>query len=585
MISSYYERLKQQDYSSVSAAIKKALSKSVWEKSNSCDVISCAYMMLKSKEKPEIDNLDELILSCESINNIINEFGFRPYYGWALIHDEIENEDGKKEPLWNLLMDIRDDFTEDEIKACILFEKVEGLGDFSRSSQSVVDLALKILNIATEEFVADFDAGEGGFFREAAGRYPNNKYFIYEENEDLADIDFMRADVLEMKFNNGVYKNLFDKETENLIFDKIYLEINMNSTRRKFVNKDYLYGFNDTEYFNDTTTLEWAYVLKVVNSLELNGKAVAIIPNVATSTEKDKNIRTMFVEMGFIESVISLPVKLYDDTKTSVTMLVLSHNNKSVTFVDAQDKYIVERRGNKKVHVLNEKIIEEIHNACINNTEISISVPVEEIINNGAIIAPSAYLNVTSFKVETIEFGDVIKKILRGTQLSASEIDEMKQEKNSEYTYITPANIKDGIIVSSEYITSPDNKYNKFVAKKGDLVISKIASPLKIAIVEQDNVLIGGNLYLVELDTEKINPYYLKCFMESSTGLSEISRISNNGALSMLSVKDIKNIRIPKLSCDEQEVIANKYKKINDDILIKLNEISSLLKERNAIME
>ena len=50
---------------------------------------------------------------------------------------------------------------------------------------------------------------------------------------------------------------------------------------------------------------------------------------------------------------------------------------------------------------------------------------------------------------------------------------------------------------------------------KNNLLISKNGAPYKIAVADVPNdkkILANGNLFVIELDLEKINPYYLKAF-------------------------------------------------------------------------
>ena len=76
------------------------------------------------------------------------------------------------------------------------------------------------------------------------------------------------------------------------------------------------------------------------------------------------------------------------------------------------------------------------------------------------------------------------------------------------------ANLQDGIISDElPYLKEIDSKYEKYCIKNGSLVISKNASLVKMAIVsvqEGKKILANGNLYVIELDTDKINPYFFK---------------------------------------------------------------------------
>lgn len=48
-----------------------------------------------------------------------------------------------------------------------------------------------------------------------------------------------------------------------------------------------------------------------------------------------------------------------------------------------------------------------------------------------------------------------------------------------------------------------------------------------IASVQEGNkILANGNLYVIELDEDKINPYFLKAYLESENGKAALSRVA-----------------------------------------------------------
>ena len=53
----------------------------------------------------------------------------------------------------------------------------------------------------------------------------------------------------------------------------------------------------------------------------------------------------------------------------------------------------------------------------------------------------------------------------------------------------------------------------KYCIKNNSLVISKNGAPVKIAVAsveEGRKILANGNLYVIELDETKVNPYFVK---------------------------------------------------------------------------
>ena len=104
------------------------------------------------------------------------------------------------------------------------------------------------------------------------------------------------------------------------------------------------------------------------------------------------------------------------------------------------------------------------------------------------------------------------------------------------------------------------------------MVISKNISPLKVAVAsieDEQKILASGNLYIIELDETKANPYYVKAYLESEQGMAALSRINVGSVIPNISLEDLTNMLIPNPSIEIQNEFAEKY-------LIKMDEIKIL---------
>ena len=151
------------------------------------------------------------------------------------------------------------------------------------------------------------------------------------------------------------------------------------------------------------------------------------------------------------------------------------------------------------------------------------------------------------------------------------------------------SNIQDGYIKDElPCITKIEEKYERYCIKNNSLVISKMGAPIKMAVVHVDEhkqVLANGNLYVIELDETKVNPYYLKAFFNSEEGLNALNRIMVGATLPSIPVNELKTLTIPLPSLEIQNEIAKNYINALDEIKIlnlkleraknKLNQIYS----------
>ena len=170
-------------------------------------------------------------------------------------------------------------------------------------------------------------------------------------------------------------------------------------------------------------------------------------------------------------------------------------------------------------------------------------------------------------------FSSVIKRITRGAPCNAKELDEMSSDVPTDIQYLMLANIRKGQIDSDlPYLKDLNPKYEKYCVSTNNLILSKNGFPYKVAIPtvgEGKRILANGNLYIIEVDEEKANPYYLKVFFESEQGIAALKSITVGTAMLNIGVEDLKNLEIPVPSLEVQNRIALKY-------LAKLDEIKIL---------
>ena len=102
------------------------------------------------------------------------------------------------------------------------------------------------------------------------------------------------------------------------------------------------------------------------------------------------------------------------------------------------------------------------------------------------------------------------------------------------------------------------------------MILSKNGYPYKIAVVtiqEGQYILANGNLYIIELDESKVNPYFLMAFFDSESGNTALNNITVGSVIPNIGVDKLKKIIIPLPSLEEQEHIARKYQETQNEVL------------------
>lgn len=238
--------------------------------------------------------------------------------------------------------------------------------------------------------------------------------------------------------------------------------------------------------------------------------------------------------------------------------------------VDAREICVRKRRNN----VLTDDCVSKIIELLQNDGEKSITKTIEEFANNEYVLNATRYLEVVPKIENGLELGAVTKQITRGAQIKAAELDEIKANEATPYKYLTLANINDGIISTDDeqYLREIPENLKKFCVKNNSIILTKIGMPeVKTAVVqieENTELLATGNLFIIEVDETKINPFYVQAFFASETGVSLFRSISTGSVLPTISLSKLKSLVIPAPPMEEQIVIANKYAAAMDEIIL-----------------
>lgn len=492
------------------------------------------------------------------------------------------------EEIWNVIQPLSSDYTPDIFKEIVLtYNYRDRYAHDIYTPDSIIRLTQKILNIQDNEYVADLCSRYGNFLISSAINNPNAHYYGYNSVSSYKDIADIRANLLGVNIeieNTNVFE-LPNRPSMLHNFDKLFSNYPFGiraSGLSSAVN--FIESLTDiNSYIFPSTSSDWLYNSLLLQLMKEDGKAIAIMTNGACFNTMDMQARRYFVEHGFVETIIALPNALFTNTAIPVTMIVLSNNNNGVKMIDATQMFTKGRRTNE----LSDKNIEDILFACNNDTEFSTTISNDELKINEYALSPQRYIvyNIPEDEKENyLPFKSVIKKIKRSAPLKASELDKLASTEETNIKYLRLQDIQDGIISDNLHnLKTLEPRYCQYLLKNEDLIMGKIGFPYKVAvakIVSGQSVLPVGNMYAIELDTEKINPYYIKAFFESELGIAALKSITSGVTIPIISVDRLKNLEIPVPDMDIQNKIANEYLAVFDEIQIlklKLQRATSRL--------
>lgn len=532
-------------------------------------VISTAYVLNKIIKTP--------IVSSDSLETFVKTAHVSPEVSEVLSR----NLNG----LWETVLSYTDKFEAEALEEVVLYEN----SFFEMSTPaSIVKLAGKILNINEQDKVLDICSGSATFPIYAFQDTKPNEYTGVEINFNANDVAILRGSLLgdncSFVINNALtyqYPTSYDKIFSNYPFG--LRGADLDDCRRELQSH---FGL-DSSCISRCSS-DWLFNAIIIRSLKETGKAVAIMTNGAVFNKPDMYMRQYFAENGYIEAVINLPTALFIETAIPTTMIVFSYNNTSIRLINAENTFSKEGR---RLNTLSDDNISFILDCLKNGGNNTIDVSPADMRDHDYNLMASHYLEKTVVE-NGVCFGDIIKNIVRGSQVKPELLESYKSIMPTSYRFISLANVTNGSIDIEEgqqYITELPKALEKFVIPNNSIVLSKMASPtFRSAVVNSDNdhsIIATGNLYIIEIDESKADPYYIQAFFDSLAGEAALSYVSGGSAVKTISVEAVKSIMIPLPSLEEQKTIAQKYQAALDEYAVLKRKMKKVLERKRTLLD
>ncbi len=452
------------------------------------------------------------------------------------------------------------------------------------TSKSIAELVSKILNIENNEEVLDLCSGNGDFLASLTNNEKDMNLNGIEIDKDIAFISKIRLTVLSNKEPNIVVDDALTYDFGKK-FDKIFCEypfgLRVDSYRINKLSNQMFYSWN-----KPGLTSDWIFLNKIVTLLKNNGMAAILITDGPLLKSMDKDYRKDILESKLVKYIIKLPSGIIPYTNINPNLIILSKGNdrNEITFIDATQEY---KENSLKERQLNVDSIMELINDKNNDTD---KVKTEKI--NKICSTDDVVLTVNSYvkkKEPNYINPHILKDYLtdkyRGYQFSSKEQAEI-EDINGDYELLTIGDINEGIISSNLLkINGNNNKYDRYLLKTGDVVISSRGTKIKVAVAEVGNrkIIPNGNLLVLRLDTEKIDPYYLEAYLNSENGLLTLKKIQTGAVIISINPSRIEQIKVSMVNKEEQELFVEKYKRKMTELFLAQEHVKKLKDQINNL--
>jgi type I restriction-modification system methyltransferase subunit len=540
---SYLKSLEKIDTSDISDAISSELRIISGDNKSRYSII-LAYLLYRAA-KDKIKNAD----SIELLENICD------------VDDSIKSELIYYFPEISPILDRLKvyGFDAENLLAYLLFNNdLEDVFQESSTPRGILKLVAKILNVQENDSVLELCSGKGNFFVELALLRENLKYTGIEYNMAVNFIANIRSSLLDRDISLVLNDAMTYKAEEKV--DKLFANYPFMISIPDI--KDIVKDFVDFPDNIKRVSSDWIFNLKLVEQMKLDGRAVAIMTNGTTWNSTDRKIREYFVENGLLEATVLLPAKLLPGTSIATTLVIFSHGNTSIKMIDAGENFTKDGRRT----ILSDNDISDIMELLQKNSNKSITISINEIAENDYIINASRYLEKAPEIRDGVELASIVKSITRGAQVKASYLDENRASESTPYRYIMISNISDGDIffTDNQYLKDIQANVKKFCIRNNSIVLTKTGSPdFKSAVVqvaEGMEILATGNMFILEIDEKKANPYYLQALFDSELGRALFKSIYVGSVIPTISLEKLRKLEIPLPSLEEQNIIGEKYK-------------------------
>ena len=456
---------------------------------------------------------------------------------------------------------------------------------------AVCDLALSLLKPARQSRIVDFGSGIGTFMMRAERSYPDARVSGIESNQGSSIVARIRMSLSRIEELSESFKGIEGGEAR-AVSESLRADIRVGDMLSIFepgmcdrAFSNYPCGLRNASFKPDSdfleravsgklgysrpTSADWTFNHMLANAISDDGRAVAIMSGGACYNTTDEGARRYFIEHGLIESVISLPPRIFPGTGIGFTIVVLSNGNESVRMVDASDLIEAGRRTNELSADAVAKVAERL-SADVEG--FSRTVGRDELAAAGYSLSPAMYLKRPLTIKNARKLGDVVREIRRGATLRANELDELSANEATDCRYLMLRDIQDGEISDDlPFLGELDPRLERHCIEDGDVLISKNGAPFKIAVAEVPEgarILANGNLYMLKVDRDSIDPYYLAAFLSSNKGMEVLSRAVVGVTIPSIPLRNLREIPVPVPPLEEQAEIAAEYQGKIDEIRV-----------------
>ena len=443
------------------------------------------------------------------------------------------------------------------------------------SSRPIVSLLAAVLDLHAGNSVCDLGCSTGDFLRAAYFKTLTGKDDVemigVERMPEIAAIAEICAKCADARL--GMYDcSMFDSRLDALKFDAVVCDpplsmrgLPQDAEVRRFMAK----AFPDFPELRQGMQGDWLFAARAIHTKKKGGKAAVLLTPSVLMDRNNEAYRRYFIQRGYIEAIIELPVNLLVGTGIQSYLVLFSEGNEKIKMIRAGELCTQSRRKNilEKHHI-------DVICGCLglpskaNADEINrhmVTLGKSTLLNGECRLTVNRCFN----DIVTIRDGrplrDFVTVSRRGMALSGDELDRLAVKEDTPYLYVSTSDMNEGYIAASlTHLKEIPERQQTLCIRPHDLLISRVnasGAGFKVAVAEIPEgkmLLPSGNLIVVSVDETKCDPYFLKAYLDSEYAQRYLDRHSIGASLKTLSYRDLETLPIPNLPMGRQREIGAK---------------------------
>ena len=352
-----------------------------------------------------------------------------------------------------------------------------------------------------------------------------------------------------------------NKDNDDKKYDKIFCNypLGIKIDKIKMNNIIFNHPFIKSLSSLPSISSDWFFIDESLKRLSKDGKLIVLMPNGPLFKIADKEIKKELVSRGLIEEIIALPEKIFGGTSIQLNIIVFSSNNDHIKMIDASELY----REINKTRILNTGLIVNLNS---HNKEMKI-ISINDIDDDYNLLVKN-YTSDNEIKLfNPHQLSEYVNDCFRGFKIGLKDY----YDANGEYEILNVSDLEDGMISNNLTRLNPQGiAVDRYLLKENDVVISSHGI-VKVGVIKnigERKIIASGNFTVVRLNIEKLNPFYLEAFLNSSNGKKILRKASTGATTYIFTPGKILTIEIPILDIEKQNKLMKEYENKKTEIML-----------------